>query len=261
MQGEAHEAGLIGGATFDGLLGWHRRVAGPCSRKLSGAVLALLLTMAPALAGDAYLIDGSRSEAKFAIRYLLSTMVGRLRDIGGTIDLDSVNPSASSVKFSMQTASVDTGSAELDQTLRSAVFLDAAKFPQITFESAVIETTAKTNVYRVIGELTLHGVTKGVVLSVEFRRRRPRPRRTCARRLHGENDAESQGLWHQLEQGSRSRRSSRWRRHRDYGQSRGIAASANGEVEIEIRATTPGEESASRQGGAGPGQDGPAPRS
>ena len=68
----------------------------------------------------------------------------------------------------MQTASVDTGSAELDQTLRSAVFLDAAKFPQITFESAVIETTAKTNVYRVIGELTLHGVTKGVVLSVEF---------------------------------------------------------------------------------------------
>jgi polyisoprenoid-binding protein YceI len=167
VQGEAHEAGLIGGATFDGVLGWHRRVAGPCSRKLSGAVLALLLAMAPAFAGDAYLIDGSRSEAKFAIRYLLSTIVGRLRDIGGTIDLDSVNPSASSVKFSMRTASVDTGSAELDQALRSAVFLDAAKFPQITFESAVIETTAKTNVYRVIGELTLHGVTKGVVLSVE----------------------------------------------------------------------------------------------
>jgi polyisoprenoid-binding protein YceI len=167
VQGEAHEAGLIEGATFGGLQGWHRRVAGPCSRKLSGAVVALLLATAPAFAGDVYLIDGSRSEAKFAIRYLLSTMVGRLRDIGGTIDLDSVNPSASSVKFSMRTASVDTGSAELDQALRSAVFLDAAKFPQITFESAVIETTAKTNVYRVIGELTLHGVTKGVVLSVE----------------------------------------------------------------------------------------------
>ena len=112
--------------------------------------------------------DGSRSEAKFAIRYLLSTIVGRLRDIGGTINLDSVNPSASSVKFSMKTGSVDTGSAELDQALRSAVFLDAAKFPQITFENTVIKTTAKANVYQVTGELTLHGVTKQVMLWVEL---------------------------------------------------------------------------------------------
>ena len=167
MQGGAHEAGLIEGTTFDGVLGRHRRVAGPCSKKLSWAVFALLLAIAPAFAGDVYLIDGSRSEAKFAIRYLLSTIVGRLRDIGGTINLDSVNPSASSVKFSMKTGSVDTGSAELDQALRSAVFLDAAKFPQITFESTVIKTTAKTNVYQVIGELTLHGVTKQVMLWVE----------------------------------------------------------------------------------------------
>jgi len=52
VQGEAHEAGLIEGATFGGVQGWHRRVAGPCSRKLSGAVVALLLAMAPAFAGD-----------------------------------------------------------------------------------------------------------------------------------------------------------------------------------------------------------------
>jgi polyisoprenoid-binding protein YceI len=167
VQGGAHEARLIEGTTFDGVLGWYRRVAGPCSRKLSVAVFALLLALAPAFAGDIYLIDGSRSEAKFAIRYLLSTIVGRLRDIGGTINLDSANPSASSVKFSMKTGSVDTGSAELDQALRSAVFLDAAKFPQITFESTVIKITAETNVYQVIGELTLHGITKQVVLWVE----------------------------------------------------------------------------------------------
>lgn len=137
-------------------------------KQLLVAVFALRLAVGPAFAGELYVADRTRSEAKFEIRYLLSTVVGRFRDISGEINVDAGNPTASSVKFSMKTDSVDTGSAELDQQLRSADFLNAAKFPRISFQSTFIKGTAKTNVYQVMGELTLHGVTKPVVLLVEF---------------------------------------------------------------------------------------------
>jgi polyisoprenoid-binding protein YceI len=136
-------------------------------RKLLAAVFALRLVVALALAGDVYVVDRTRSEAKFEIRYLYSTVTGRMRDISGTINLDPADPTASSVKFSMMAGSVDTGSAELNRQLRSADFLNTAKFSQITFRSTSIRATAKTNVYQVIGELTLHGVTKRVMLPVE----------------------------------------------------------------------------------------------
>ena len=136
-------------------------------RKVLAAVLALQLAVAPTSAGDVFVVDGTRSEAKFEIRYLLSTVAGRLRDISGVIDLDPGNPIASTVTFSMKTGSVDTGSVELDQLLRSANFLNVARFPEITFKSASIRNTAKTNVYQVIGDLSLHGVTKRIMLSVE----------------------------------------------------------------------------------------------
>ena len=90
-----------------------------------------------------------------------------MRDISGAINLDSVTPTPSSVTFSIQTASVDTGSEALDQLLRSADFLDVARFPQITFRSISIKNTTTTNVYQVVGELGLRGVTKRVALSVE----------------------------------------------------------------------------------------------
>jgi polyisoprenoid-binding protein YceI len=149
-------------------LAWHWRVVRSCMRNLLAIVFALRLAIAPACAGDIYLIDRTRSEAKFEIRYLLSTVAGRMRDISGVINVDPVDPTASSVKFSVETGSVYTGSVELDQVLRSAAGLDVANFPRITFESSVIKNTPKTNIYQVMGDLTLHGVRKRVVLSVEF---------------------------------------------------------------------------------------------
>ena len=136
-------------------------------RILLVAVLLLPLTVAPASAGDVYVIDRTRSEAKFEIGYLSSTVAGRLKGISGTINLDLITPTASSVKFSIKVSSVDTGSVELDQLLCSPDFLDTKKFSQITFQSTHIKNTAKTNVYEVAGELTLRGVTKPVKLWVE----------------------------------------------------------------------------------------------
>ena len=136
-------------------------------RILLVAVLMLPLAVAPASAGDVYVIDRTRSEAKFEIGYLSSTVAGRLKGISGTINLDLITPTASSVKFSIKVSSVDTGSVELDQLLCSPDFLDTKKFSQITFQSTHIKNTAKTNVYEVAGELTLRGVTKPVKLWVE----------------------------------------------------------------------------------------------
>ena len=136
-------------------------------RILLVAVLLLPLAVAPASAGDVYVIDRTRSEARFEIGYLSSTVAGRLKDISGTIDLDLITPTASSVKFSIKVSSVDTGSVELDQLLCSPDFLNTKKFSQITFQSTHIKNTAKANVYEVVGELTLRGVTKPVKLWVE----------------------------------------------------------------------------------------------
>jgi polyisoprenoid-binding protein YceI len=130
--------------------------------------VALVLPLAAinASAADVYVIDRTQSEARFEISYLLSTVAGRLKDISGTINLDWVNPSASSVKFTIKVSSVETGSSELDQLLRSPDFLNIKKFSQITFQSSEIKSTAKANIYQVAGDLTLRGVTRAVRLWV-----------------------------------------------------------------------------------------------
>ena len=136
-------------------------------RILLAVALVLLLAVAPALAADVYVIDRTQSEAKFEISYLSSTVAGRLKDISGAINLDLVNPTASSVKFSIKVSSVETGSLELDRLLCSPDFLNTKKFSQITFQSTDIKKTGKKSVYQVVGELTLRGVTKPVKLWVE----------------------------------------------------------------------------------------------
>jgi len=131
------------------------------------AVVALPFAVAPAFANDVYVVDKVHSEAKFEVSTFYSSIIGRMRDIGGVINLDPASPGASSVKFEIIATSVTTGSAELNQQLRSASFLNATKFSQITFQSTSIRATAQTNVYQVTGELTLHGVTRRITVPVE----------------------------------------------------------------------------------------------
>jgi polyisoprenoid-binding protein YceI len=138
-------------------------------KKALWVVVGLGLAIAPVIASDVYLVDRGRSEAKFEIRYLLGSIAGRAKDVSGVINVDAFDPTASSVNFSVETGSIETGSSELDLAVRSAALLDTARYPRITFESSVIKNTGTTNIYHVAGDLTLHGVTKRVVLSVEFR--------------------------------------------------------------------------------------------
>lgn len=134
---------------------------------LVAAALSVLAAGLPALAADTYSIDKAHSEVSFRIRHLLSKVPGRYNDFSGTIQFDAAKPASSSVEFTIKATSIDTGNDKRDDHLRSADFFDVAKFPEITFKSTAVKEVAK-NRYQVTGAFTLHGVTKTIILPVEF---------------------------------------------------------------------------------------------
>jgi polyisoprenoid-binding protein YceI len=137
--------------------------------KTSRTVLAATLFLAmPLLAADTYNIDKVHSAAEFKIRHMVSQVGGKFDDFGGTVNFDKANPAASSVEFTIQTASIDTGTPDRDKHLRSADFFDVEKYPTLTFKSTKITPGSSKDTYNVTGNLTMHGVTKTVTLPVTF---------------------------------------------------------------------------------------------
>jgi polyisoprenoid-binding protein YceI len=123
--------------------------------------------VAPAAATGAWAIDKAHSEVGFQVRHLVSKVRGSFADFDGRIQVDAAKPEASSVTFTVRTASVYTNDAKRDEHLRSADFFDAAKFADIRFVSTSVKAAGE-NRYDVTGDLTMHGVTKRVVLPVTF---------------------------------------------------------------------------------------------
>lgn len=123
-----------------------------------------------AAAADTYALYGDHTNVIFFIDHLgFSAMEGEFDDVQGSFVFDKDDPSKSSVKVVIKTASIDTDVEALDKHLRSADFFDAEKYPEIIFESRKIEITGeKTG--NIIGDLTMHGVTKSVTLKVKFNR-------------------------------------------------------------------------------------------
>ena len=131
--------------------------------------LALALTAATVFAApQTYVVDRSHSEADFSIRHMMSKVSGKFDDFTGSVSLDRANPAASSVEFTIKTASINTGNADRDRHLRTPDFFDAEKNPEIRFKSTAVAPSKTKNVYDVTGDLTMHGVTKRVTLPVEF---------------------------------------------------------------------------------------------
>jgi polyisoprenoid-binding protein YceI len=120
-----------------------------------------------AFAADTYVFDKGHSSIGFQIRHLFSNVPGKFDDFTGTIQFDEANPEQSSVEVTIQTASIDTGVKMRDDDLRSANFFDATKFPETTFKSKSVKKTGD-NTFDVTGDLTMHGVTKEVLLKVEL---------------------------------------------------------------------------------------------
>jgi polyisoprenoid-binding protein YceI len=129
--------------------------------------LAGLLLAGTALAADALKIDGAHSNVNFEIRHLVSTVTGSFDDFEGAIQFDKANPAQSSVDFTIQTASIDTGNDKRDGHLRTPDFFDAEKNPQITFKSKRIAKKSG-DTYDVTGDFTMRGVTKEITIPVTY---------------------------------------------------------------------------------------------
>jgi len=109
-----------------------------------------------------YSIDPAHSTAHFVVRHMMITNVrGGFGKVTGTVVYDSENPANSSIDATIDATSINTNDAQRDAHLRSADFLDTDKFPTITFKSKKIDGE------KVTGDLTLHGVTREVVLNVD----------------------------------------------------------------------------------------------
>ena len=113
-----------------------------------------------------YEIDPSHSSVHFSVRHLmLSNVRGEFGKVTGTAKFDQANPASSTVEATIDASSIITRDAQRDTHLKSADFLDVEKFPTITFRSKKIEAAPGGG--KVWGDLTIHGVTREVVLEVE----------------------------------------------------------------------------------------------
>ena len=126
-----------------------------------------LLTAHAAFASDIYVFDKNHSTMGFLIRHLFTKVPGRFTDFSGQISFDEGNPEQSTVEVTIKTASENTDNETRDKDLRSPNFFDVEKFPEMTFRSKSVKGTGQ-NTADVTGDLTMHGVTKEVVLKVEF---------------------------------------------------------------------------------------------
>lgn len=137
-------------------------------RKTTAVTCLLVFGMAgAAAAATTYTIDPAHSDVSFKIRHLIANVAGQFAEFDGTISADWDNLEASSVRFAIKAASIDTRNEDRDKHLRSADFFDVEKHPEITFVSDRI-TKAGDNSYSVTGKLTMHGVTKEVTLPVTY---------------------------------------------------------------------------------------------
>ena len=129
-------------------------------------IVTLLLTSTSIAATTNWNIDPTHSSASFKVKHMMiSDVRGSFRDLQGTIAIDESNLANSQVNITIVATSIDTGIKKRDDHLRSADFFDVAKYPNLIFSSKQIRNI-KNGEFELVGDLTLHGVTKEVVLNV-----------------------------------------------------------------------------------------------
>ncbi len=131
-------------------------------------VLATLIAAASfsAQAADKYDIDPTHTQVQFTYNHLgFSNITGRFYEVGGEFLFDAADPTKSSVSITIPVSSISTGVDKLDEHLLKADFFDATQFPTATFKSTGV-TAAGEGKLAVAGDLTIHGVTRPVVLDV-----------------------------------------------------------------------------------------------
>ena len=110
-------------------------------------------------------IDTTHTHAEFAVRHLMiSTVKGRFADVQGVVHIDESDFTKSDVQVTIGVASIDTREPQRDAHLRSADFFDVDNFPQLTFRGTRID--GKGDAFKIVGDLTIRGTTREVVLDV-----------------------------------------------------------------------------------------------
>jgi polyisoprenoid-binding protein YceI len=137
---------------------------------------ALIFAAALAAAGAAYAepvtyrLDPAHTQVAFVVdRFGFNLVLGRFEDVSGELILDEANPANSSVRATIQVASVDTSNDTRDEHLRGARWFNAAQFPTIEFRSTAVRSTGERTA-EVTGDLTMLGQTHPVTLNVTLNR-------------------------------------------------------------------------------------------
>jgi polyisoprenoid-binding protein YceI len=114
-----------------------------------------------------YELDPAHSSAQFTVRHMMITNVrGGFSNVKGKLVYDLDDPTSSTIEAVIDTSTINTLDAQRDGHLKSADFLDVEHFPAITFRSTKIQPSGEGEL-SVTGDLTIHGVTRQVVLKVE----------------------------------------------------------------------------------------------
>ena len=112
-------------------------------------------------------IDSNHTAAQFSVRHLgISTVRGAFTRVSGSVQYDPSDPAKTTIDAAIDANSVDTRVEKRDSDLRGPSFFDVAKYPTLTFKSKRVET-AGSGKMKVVGDLTIHGVTKEVILDVD----------------------------------------------------------------------------------------------
>lgn len=136
-------------------------VAGPAA---AAQTVAPATTDPARIETGAYAVEPSHTQLLFSVSHMgFSTYYGQFSKASGSLALDSKTPSKSSFEIHVPVASVSTTSDKLTGELKSSAWLDASAFPEITFKSTRVTPTGKGSA-TVIGNLTLHGVTRPITL-------------------------------------------------------------------------------------------------
>lgn len=132
--------------------------------------LALILAIsafAPVARAETYRFDQRSSTISFAVHQYLGTTHGKFTRFDGRIDIDRQRPENSSVTARIDVRSIDTGIRKRDDHLRSPEFFNAEKYPEITFKSRSVKRTGAQS-GDILGDLTMHGVTRPITLHVQL---------------------------------------------------------------------------------------------
>jgi polyisoprenoid-binding protein YceI len=137
------------------------------SRVFCISAAAVILSVPASAATSTWQIDPAHTAAEFAVKHLMiSTVRGAFKGVTGTVVWDDQDITKSTVNVTIDATTVDTSEPKRDADLKSDHFFEVAKYPTITFKSTKVAQAGAAKL-KVTGDLTIHGVTKQVVLEVD----------------------------------------------------------------------------------------------